>query len=472
MMDIMSGPNAPVTRACQWCGWAAVPPIDIKIDPGMDIDSKPVQDAIRQELASVHFVMMAIECSTKSRAREIPIAGAKRPPRQLRSVECPMGLPGLTPQEQQRVDKDNRVCRFLLELAAEAPALGQANVRENPLNSYHWLDPAEVEMQESGAWQDTIYDACVFAGARRKRQKLRHNVDELSALPSLKCCHIHSKDEWTPWMAEGGQWTYPSAEESEYTASLAFTIAVAVSWWAARTGVAKLRVHRMPPLETAGDRRGWLSMDPRALREWAMAPLAISLGLTPPKQDNPYGVPKRWSAAELLQEVGKVLPADHVYVGPGHHSHRWPTTKWKSDFLPGRDGSVLQCLARYTQQLQVSSLQNSLSELQGYTLVCDCAMGSPCHADVLAAAVWQRTLPQEELEARASLRTKPAAQAMQSTRQSRRQPKAVWRAVTLIAAGQTMPAQHCICAGRKSLSFVHLRVCTRSHGSKTFSGHS
>ena len=167
MMDIMSGPHAPVTRACQWCGWAAVPPIDIKIDPGMDIDSKPVQDAIRQELASVHFVMMAIECSTKSRAREIPIAGAKRPPRQLRSVECPMGLPGLTPQEQQRVDKDNRVCRFLLELAAEAPALGQANVRENPLNSYHWLDPAEVEMQESGAWQDTIYDACVFAGARK-----------------------------------------------------------------------------------------------------------------------------------------------------------------------------------------------------------------------------------------------------------------------------------------------------------------
>ena len=55
-------------------------------------------------------------------------------------------------------------------------------------------------------------------------------------------------------------------------------MAVSVSWWACRFGKAKLKVPRTPPVERVGDRIRWLRLDPRALREWMLLPLTISLG--------------------------------------------------------------------------------------------------------------------------------------------------------------------------------------------------
>ena len=45
---------------------------------------------------------------------------------------------------------------------------------------------------------------------------------------------------------DGNTTYWPSGEESEYTASLAFHIAVAASWWAARAGKAKLKSAQTP----------------------------------------------------------------------------------------------------------------------------------------------------------------------------------------------------------------------------------
>ena len=72
-----------------------------------------------------------------------------------------------------------------------------------------------------------------------------------------------------------GSLTFPSKEEAEYTASLAFDCSL--RFLAARMGLAKLHVPRFLFVETAGRREHWLHIDPRALREWAMAPTAISL---------------------------------------------------------------------------------------------------------------------------------------------------------------------------------------------------
>ena len=60
---------------------------------------------------------------------------------------------------------------------------------------------------------------------------------------------------------------YPSKEKAEYTAVLAFAIAVSASWWAARTGLANLAVRRMPAFISVGRREHWLDMDPRSMRE-------------------------------------------------------------------------------------------------------------------------------------------------------------------------------------------------------------
>ena len=130
-------------------------------------------------------------------------------------------------------------------------------------------------MMESGLWYDTTYSACVFMSARCKHQRLRHNIHEIELIHPCECHHQHAAWEWDPWEDTQGRHQFPSKEEAEYSATLAFAIAVSV-----REGP-RLHVPRMPPLEACGRRQHWLDFDPRAMRSWAMTALAITLGLPP-----------------------------------------------------------------------------------------------------------------------------------------------------------------------------------------------
>ena len=107
-----------------------------------------------------------------------------------------------------------------------------------------------------------------WSGARCKKQLLKHNIDEIGGC-------VHSPHEWEPALHQGHMW-FQSKEEAECTAPLAFAIAVSASCWAVQTGHAKSQVPRR--------REHWLEIDPRALREWVTAPLAMSLGLRPPDE--------------------------------------------------------------------------------------------------------------------------------------------------------------------------------------------
>ena len=37
LLDLFAGANAPLTKAFMWCGWKAVTPIDLEIDPDFDV---------------------------------------------------------------------------------------------------------------------------------------------------------------------------------------------------------------------------------------------------------------------------------------------------------------------------------------------------------------------------------------------------------------------------------------------------
>ena len=135
-------------------------------------------------------------------------------------------------------------------------------------------------MMATGLWQDTVYSACCFMGARCKAQRLRHNIDEIAQWCALHCHHTHAADEWQPYL------------QAEYTASLAFGIAVSASWWAARVGLAKLHVPRFPFVETAG---------PSGSGQWH---LQLSL----------------WGCAQLTRKRGQ-----------GHLiGHAWWMSSWKT----------------------------------------------------------------------------------------------------------------------------------------------
>ena len=94
----MNGPGAPVSKALLWCGWRVLP-IDILLDPTHDLSDATRQALLHEQLQEADCIMAALDCSTKSRAREIPLhfSDGRLSPKPLRSNEHPEGLPGLHP---------------------------------------------------------------------------------------------------------------------------------------------------------------------------------------------------------------------------------------------------------------------------------------------------------------------------------------------------------------------------------------
>ena len=377
MLDLYAGTNAPLAQAFNWCGWKVVTPIDLERDPDLDISRASVRKAIYRLLSGVQFIACAMSCATKSRARE------RQPgPKPLRSEEFPRGLPDLSAQDSMRVDQDNLASHFGLALQAWGHDKGTACLRENPLRSLHWHDPVEQEINDAGGWFDLDYDACVFLGARKKAQRLRHNVTEFNQLPALRCQHVHDRREWNH--SRDG---YPTRSESEYTPSLVFTIAICVTAWAAKRNFLIQAVPRLPPICVSGDVRSLLELPPEALRQDMLPIMGFHLGLKPPgcHRDD---IPMRVVAADVLSEQ-KALHASDVYIGPGHFSHRWPIGMWSNPFVPGRDGTLTSCVIQYAHWLKDQDhLMQALINLSGCRLICDCPANQLCHGDVLAALFW------------------------------------------------------------------------------------
>ena len=332
--------------------------MDWMLDSSHDLSNGLRQQSLHEQLQSVCFIAAALDCSTKSRAREIPrdFGDGRPPPRPLRSEKHPLGLPELTGSQLARVEQDNAAASFVLSEIDQLVDRGGGSVRENPYNSLHWWTPDEVAMWESGRWSDQRYSACFFGGARAKLQRLRHNIAEIAPWPRADCNHFHDPQEWEPWVQDGKR-HFPSAEESEYTAELCFAMPTAASWWAwaMRVGHAKLYVPRSPSPSCTGHRDHWLDLDPRALREWAMTPLAISLGLRPLDTAEAARVPTRACVEDVLQQ--NCTPQDWVPY--------------------------------YVQYIR-ETLWCELDELEGSVLVCDCPAAQTCEADLLAGLIFDR----------------------------------------------------------------------------------
>ena len=116
MADLMAGPNAPLSKAFLWCGWACIT-VDWLLDPSHDLSHPLRQASLHEQLQEACFLSVAMDCSTKSRAREIPrqFADGRPAPQPLRSEQHPEGLPNLSASNAERVRIDNEACAFLLK---------------------------------------------------------------------------------------------------------------------------------------------------------------------------------------------------------------------------------------------------------------------------------------------------------------------------------------------------------------------
>ena len=136
MLDLYSGPNAPLAKAFNWCGWRVVTPVDLERDAELDISRPEVRQAIAGCLPQTSCIASAMSFATKSRARE------RQPgPPPLRSVEFPRGLPDLSNHNLLRVSQDNFSSDYAIALQHWGHKHGLACFRENPLRSLHWDDP-------------------------------------------------------------------------------------------------------------------------------------------------------------------------------------------------------------------------------------------------------------------------------------------------------------------------------------------
>ena len=70
MLDLYSGPNAPLAKAFNWCGWRVVTPVDLERDAELDVSKPEVRQAIAGCLPQTCCLASAMSCATKSRARE------------------------------------------------------------------------------------------------------------------------------------------------------------------------------------------------------------------------------------------------------------------------------------------------------------------------------------------------------------------------------------------------------------------
>jgi hypothetical protein len=143
MVDIMCGPNSPLTKGFIMAQWRALP-IDRLFGEHHDISDTGVQAELHEQFKEADFMWAAIDCSTKTLARTIPskIAGKRLPP-PLRSQEYPMGLPGLQGSDKERVATDNDASEFVLSELKLHHARSGGSGRENPETSLHWSTPTE-----------------------------------------------------------------------------------------------------------------------------------------------------------------------------------------------------------------------------------------------------------------------------------------------------------------------------------------
>jgi len=132
-------------------GWRTVA-IESPSRKQQETSSAPIQSKLREELWQIDFIWVSFSDADKS-------DGSRRPPGGEGELAPRNGIEEST----------------LRELAMHHARAGKTG-REGPADSAHWGTSRELAMSEKGAWKDKNYDACTLQGARRRRQRIRHDV--------------------------------------------------------------------------------------------------------------------------------------------------------------------------------------------------------------------------------------------------------------------------------------------------------
>ena len=179
--------------------------------------------------------LLAPDCKTLSRARDIAIPGVPNPPCRLRSDEHPAGLPGLPPHLQKRVDMGNEMFEGAVVIADGSSNSGTAFLLEQPYRSYGWLLPKAKKLRaKSGVKFLRCYN-CMKGGSRFKISGLLTDLDVEDQFEEV-CFNIAGicnrtgllHESIRPIVLGSTVVTFPTEEEAEYPAGMCESSAIGV----------------------------------------------------------------------------------------------------------------------------------------------------------------------------------------------------------------------------------------------------
>lgn len=186
------------------------------------------RDLLLKESDSADLSHWAPNCSSFSRARERPIPGVRFPPKPLRSVTCPEGIPEvlsrLNPSKRRKLDDDTAMAKLSAERCIKAHTQGRSFSLEHPLNSLARNLPSWKRLESLQGVHVTPYHACMFEGGeRRKAQVLIHNSVALGSAIGKVCLDSHRcsrtgkpHKSWKPKVSRGQVVSFTTGEEREY----------------------------------------------------------------------------------------------------------------------------------------------------------------------------------------------------------------------------------------------------------------
>ena len=141
--------------------------------------------------AYVHF---APPCGTSSRARLIQNGDQHMPP-PLRNDQYPNGLPWLTTEQQERVNKANELYQVTCELITLCQQHKILWSCENPGRSFMWQTTSFVSLFHTIHCESTQLHHCMYGSSRRKLTRLIHNIPSFRQLCQM-CDNSHEHEPW------------------------------------------------------------------------------------------------------------------------------------------------------------------------------------------------------------------------------------------------------------------------------------
>ena len=192
----------------------------IKLDLLQPSHLKLAKDLItNRACVYLHF---APPCGTSSRARLIQNGDQYMPP-PLRNDQYPNGLPWLTKEQQERVDKANELHSITCQLITLCQTHNLLWSCENPGRSFMWQTTSFGSLFSTIQCESTQLHHCMYGSSRRKLIRLIHNIPSFHQLHQM-CDNQHQHEPWG--QKPDGSWA--TSEETAYPWPLARAIAAQV----------------------------------------------------------------------------------------------------------------------------------------------------------------------------------------------------------------------------------------------------